>query len=193
MEYKELKAIYHALNIEDGLPGFPQLISRMRELTKLTRPAASRLLRVPHPTIRNHESGSRKALSAVNGLCYMMGLGSPGKEALRKNILAMLSLEDIRFPDVVIGGSRIPDDYHIWSGNYTHTIRALRKMCQLSRPKFAELVGMSPSSLKNYELGYREVSMTAMAKFAIATSDVLPQAVDRIFTLMAIDNYFKNV
>lgn len=193
MEYRKLRSIYRSLNIEDGLPGFPQLITRMRTATKLSRPAAARRLKVPYPTLRNHETGTRKALSAASGLCYLMAFGAPGKEALRKNLTAMMCLDDIRFPEVVQGGTRIPEDYHDWSGNYTHTIRSLRRMCQLTRPKFAELVGLSVFSLKNYELGYREVPMVAMVKIAIATSDDLPQAVDRMFKLMAIDNYFKNV
>lgn len=36
-------------------------------------------------------------------------------------------------------------------------IRQLREACELSRPKFAAVLdGMPPTTLKNYELGYRE-------------------------------------
>lgn len=36
-------------------------------------------------------------------------------------------------------------------------IRKLREACGLSRPKFAAVLdGMPPTTLKNYELGYRE-------------------------------------
>lgn len=36
-------------------------------------------------------------------------------------------------------------------------IRKLREACELSRPKFAAVLdGMPPTTLKNYELGYRE-------------------------------------
>ncbi len=33
----------------------------------------------------------------------------------------------------------------------------LRKAMGLSRPKFADLLGIPPTTLKNYELGYREI------------------------------------
>jgi len=36
-------------------------------------------------------------------------------------------------------------------------IRLIRETVGLSRPKFAELLGVPPTTLKNYELGYREV------------------------------------
>lgn len=36
-------------------------------------------------------------------------------------------------------------------------IRLIRETMGLSRPKFAELLGVPPTTLKNYELGYREV------------------------------------
>ena len=36
-------------------------------------------------------------------------------------------------------------------------IRHIRESMGLSRPKFAELLGVPPTTLKNYELGYREV------------------------------------
>lgn len=36
-------------------------------------------------------------------------------------------------------------------------IRMIREALDLSRPKFAELIGVPATTLKNYELGYREV------------------------------------
>ena len=36
-------------------------------------------------------------------------------------------------------------------------IRQIREAVGLSRPKFADLLGVPPTTLKNYELGYREV------------------------------------
>ncbi|WP_209299058.1 helix-turn-helix domain-containing protein [Aeromonas jandaei] len=38
-----------------------------------------------------------------------------------------------------------------------HRLRRLREVMQLSRPKFAEKLGGPPTTLKNYELGYREI------------------------------------
>ena len=46
-------------------------------------------------------------------------------------------------------------------------IRHIRETVGLSRPKFAELLGVPPTTLKNYELGYREVGgafLVAMAR-----------------------------
>ena len=36
-------------------------------------------------------------------------------------------------------------------------LRQLREQLKLSRPKFAALLGIPPTTLKNYELGYREI------------------------------------
>ncbi|NLJ91550.1 MAG: helix-turn-helix transcriptional regulator [Aeromonadales bacterium] len=36
-------------------------------------------------------------------------------------------------------------------------VRQIREAMGLSRPKFAELLQVPPTTLKNYELGYREV------------------------------------
>ena len=36
-------------------------------------------------------------------------------------------------------------------------IRQIHETVGLSRPKFAELLSVPPTTLKNYELGYREV------------------------------------
>ena len=37
-------------------------------------------------------------------------------------------------------------------------LRQLRQKMGLSRPKFADLLGIPPTNLKNYENGYREIS-----------------------------------
>lgn len=49
-------------------------------------------------------------------------------------------------------------------------IRMLREALGLSRPKFAELVGVPPTTLKNYELGYREVSWSFI--YALLSKDL---------------------
>nr|WP_268855007.1 helix-turn-helix transcriptional regulator [Aeromonas enteropelogenes] len=36
-------------------------------------------------------------------------------------------------------------------------LRRLREVMGLSRPKFADKLGIPPTTLKNYELGYREI------------------------------------
>lgn len=36
-------------------------------------------------------------------------------------------------------------------------LRQLREQLGMSRPKFADLLGIPPTTLKNYELGYREI------------------------------------
>ncbi|OIN08163.1 helix-turn-helix domain-containing protein [Oceanisphaera psychrotolerans] len=48
-------------------------------------------------------------------------------------------------------------------------IRQIREAMGLSRPKFAELLQVPPTTLKNYELGYREVGgafLVALAQHA---------------------------
>lgn len=37
-------------------------------------------------------------------------------------------------------------------------LRLLREHLGLSRPKFADMLGIPPTTLKNYELNYREIS-----------------------------------
>ena len=45
-------------------------------------------------------------------------------------------------------------------------IRHIRETMGLSRPKFAELLGVPPTTLKNYELGYREVGGSFLVALA---------------------------
>ena len=40
--------------------------------------------------------------------------------------------------------------------NLAKKIRIVRERVGMSRPKFAEMIGIPPDSLKNYELGLRE-------------------------------------
>ncbi|WP_108651479.1 helix-turn-helix domain-containing protein [Dongshaea marina] len=44
-------------------------------------------------------------------------------------------------------------------------IRTIRETMGLSRPKFAELLDIPPTTLKNYELGYREVGGAFLVAF----------------------------
>lgn len=36
-------------------------------------------------------------------------------------------------------------------------VRKIREAMGMSRPKFADMLGVPPTTLKNYELGYREI------------------------------------
>ena len=45
-------------------------------------------------------------------------------------------------------------------------LRQLREAMNLSRPKFADLLGIPPTTLKNYELGYREIGGFALLQIA---------------------------
>lgn len=45
-------------------------------------------------------------------------------------------------------------------------IRVLREMLGLSRPKFAAAVGINVTTLKNYELNYRELAVDPAVKIA---------------------------
>lgn len=43
--------------------------------------------------------------------------------------------------------------------SFGQRVRILREALNLSRPKFAAAIGMCPTTLKNYELNYRELSI----------------------------------
>lgn len=45
-------------------------------------------------------------------------------------------------------------------------LRQLRQRLGLSRPKFADLLGIPSTTLKNYELNYREISGGTLLLFA---------------------------
>ena len=45
-------------------------------------------------------------------------------------------------------------------------IRQIREVIGLSRPKFAELLSVPPTTLKNYGLGYREVGGAFLVSMA---------------------------
>ena len=45
-------------------------------------------------------------------------------------------------------------------------IRQIREVIGLSRPKFAGLLSVPPTTLKNYELGYREVGGAFLVSMA---------------------------
>ena len=45
-------------------------------------------------------------------------------------------------------------------------IRQIREVIGLSRPKFAELLSVPPTTIKNYELGYREVGGAFLVSMA---------------------------
>ncbi len=49
-------------------------------------------------------------------------------------------------------------------------VRMIRESLGLSRPKFAELINVAPTSLKNWELGYREVSWDMVRKLLDCTA-----------------------
>lgn len=42
---------------------------------------------------------------------------------------------------------------------FRRKLRIMREQFGLSRPKFAEVIGLPPTTLKNYELGYRTPSL----------------------------------
>ena len=58
-------------------------------------------------------------------------------------------------------------------------IRQIRETVGLSRPKFAELLGVPPTTLKNYELGYREVG----GAFLVALANT-PETASYIHSLL---------
>lgn len=50
-----------------------------------------------------------------------------------------------------------PTHINLLNHHAAKRLRQLREQLKLSRPKFADLLGIPPTTLKNYELGYREI------------------------------------
>ncbi|WP_421173669.1 helix-turn-helix domain-containing protein [Aeromonas enteropelogenes] len=50
-----------------------------------------------------------------------------------------------------------PTQINLLNHHAAKRLRQLREQLKLSRPKFAEQLGIPPTTLKNYELGYREI------------------------------------
>ncbi|MGN5114994.1 helix-turn-helix domain-containing protein [Aeromonas jandaei] len=50
-----------------------------------------------------------------------------------------------------------PTQINLLNHHTAKRLRQLREQLKLSRPKFADLLGIPPTTLKNYELGYREI------------------------------------
>ncbi|XEI33434.1 helix-turn-helix domain-containing protein [Aeromonas veronii] len=64
-------------------------------------------------------------------------------------------------------------------------LRQLREQLNLSRPQFAALLGMSPLTLKNYELGYREIGGSLF--LLIANHSILGSYAQWLMTGIAAD------
>ena len=58
-------------------------------------------------------------------------------------------------------------------------IRRLRESMNMSRPEFAEMLSVPPPTLKNYELGYREVG----GAFLVALANT-PETASHIHSLL---------
>lgn len=50
-----------------------------------------------------------------------------------------------------------PTQINLLNHHAAKRLRQLRERLALSRPKFAALLDIPPTTLKNYELGYREI------------------------------------
>ncbi|MBV7598014.1 MULTISPECIES: helix-turn-helix domain-containing protein [Aeromonas] len=50
-----------------------------------------------------------------------------------------------------------PTQINLLNHHAAKRLRHLRERLSLSRPKFADLLGIPATTLKNYELGYREI------------------------------------
>ncbi|MFM5401596.1 helix-turn-helix domain-containing protein [Aeromonas veronii] len=50
-----------------------------------------------------------------------------------------------------------PTQINLLNHHAAKRLRQLREQLKLSRPKFAAQLGIPPTTLKNYELGYREI------------------------------------
>ena len=50
-----------------------------------------------------------------------------------------------------------PTQINLLNHHAAKRLRQLREQLKLSRPAFADQLGIPPTTLKNYELGYREI------------------------------------
>ncbi|MGL5070160.1 MAG: helix-turn-helix domain-containing protein [Aeromonas salmonicida] len=50
-----------------------------------------------------------------------------------------------------------PTQINLLNHHAAKRLRQLREQLNMSRPKFAALLDIPPTTLKNYELGYREI------------------------------------
>ena len=53
-----------------------------------------------------------------------------------------------------------PQEFH----DMRNRLRSLREALELSRPKFSEILDLPPTTLKNFELGYREAGTMFIQK-----------------------------
>lgn len=73
-----------------------------------------------------------------------------------------------------------PTQINLLNHHAAKRLRQLREQMALSRPKFADLLGIPPTTIKNYELGYREIGGGLF--LLIANHPDLKQHIDWLLT-----------
>ena len=76
-----------------------------------------------------------------------------------------------------------PTQINLLNHHAAKRLRQLREQLKLSRPKFADQLGIPPTTLKNYELGYREIGGGLF--LLIANHPELKRQVDWLLTGIA--------
>ncbi|WP_429023093.1 helix-turn-helix domain-containing protein [Aeromonas allosaccharophila] len=76
-----------------------------------------------------------------------------------------------------------PTQINLLNHHAAKRLRQLREQLKLSRPKFADLLGIPPTTLKNYELGYREIGGGLF--LLIANHPALKRHIDWLLTGIA--------
>lgn len=81
-------------------------------------------------------------------------------EGLGNDLNSALELSFSSIEDIVMKQNLTPDySYaHKLNDNCRQRLRLLRELLGFSRTTFSELLGIPPTTLKNYELAYREMS-----------------------------------
>ena len=72
--------------------------------------------------------------------------------------------------------------------SFGQRVRVLRETIGLSRPKFATAVGICPTTLKNYELNYRELSIPS----ALAVSSCFKNEASVTLFILGLNDDFIN-
>ncbi|MFM5086265.1 helix-turn-helix domain-containing protein [Aeromonas media] len=73
-----------------------------------------------------------------------------------------------------------PTQINLLNHHAAKRLRQLREQLGMSRPKFAALLDIPPTTLKNYELGYREIGGGLF--LLIANHQDLKQHIDWLLT-----------
>lgn len=191
MDFQSIKDFYRLRTVEEGIPRFAELVSKMRSCSFDSAVEAANFIQMSRLTLGQHERGTRVNMDAVYVLAYLLAFSAQSREALRNNIQLLIFPGNFGIIQPSVEGNRkFPENFFDWTGNYGPAVRKLRKTRNdMSRAGFGRRTGISPYTIKNYELGYRGLTAGALVKLAVCTSDTMDQAIDTVWELLSIHQY----